>query len=113
MPTMISASDYLWKQLGVAPTTDEGAIRRAYARRLREVRPDDDPEGFQRLVEARDLALRLARRDAGRETHCSERTVELAAAAQGLAQAAEGGIRPAPRRIDPPGAVESRPDGRD
>jgi len=110
---MISASDYLWKQLGVAPTTDEGAIRRAYARRLREVRPDDDPEGFQRLVEARDLALRLARRDAGRETHRSERTVELAAAAQGLAQAAEGGIRPAPRRIDPPGAVESRPDGRD
>jgi hypothetical protein len=60
---MTGSGGDLWRQLGIAPTTDEGAIRRAYAKRLREVRPDDDPIGFQHLVEARDLALRLARRD--------------------------------------------------
>jgi hypothetical protein len=54
---MTGMSHDLWQQLGIAPTTDETAIRRAYAKRLREVRPDEDPAGFQRLVEARDLAL--------------------------------------------------------
>ena len=52
-----------WQQLGIAFTTDEGAIRRAYAKRLREARPDEDPEAFQRLVEARDRALWLARHE--------------------------------------------------
>jgi hypothetical protein len=57
MRGMTGMSHDLWQQLGIAPTTDETAIRRAYAKRLREVRPDEDPAGFQRLVEARDLAL--------------------------------------------------------
>lgn len=49
-----------WVVLGVAPGADPGEIRRAYARRLRKIRPDEDAQGFQRLVEARDLALQLA-----------------------------------------------------
>ena len=49
-----------WTVLGLAPTGDILAIRRAYARRLKETRPDVDPIGFQRLREARTDALRQA-----------------------------------------------------
>jgi hypothetical protein len=46
-----------WTVLGIAPTADSAAIRRAYAGRLKLTRPDEDPEGFQRLLRARDAAL--------------------------------------------------------
>ena len=43
--------------LGLSPDADERAIKRAYAAQLRTVRPDEDPEGFQRLNEAYQAAL--------------------------------------------------------
>ena len=43
--------------LGLSPDADERAIKRAYAAQLRTVRPDEDPEGFQRLNEAYQTAL--------------------------------------------------------
>jgi hypothetical protein len=46
-----------WTVLGLEPTADERAVLRAYARKLRETRPEDDPEGFQRLLAAREQAL--------------------------------------------------------
>jgi hypothetical protein len=46
-----------WTVLGLEPTSDERAVLRAYARKLRETRPEDDPEGFQRLLAAREQAL--------------------------------------------------------
>ena len=49
--------DYPWSILGIAPTVDEKAIRKAYALKLRETRPDENPTGFQALLEARDYAL--------------------------------------------------------
>jgi hypothetical protein len=49
-----------WAVLGVAAGASTADIRRAYAKRLKEIRPDEDAAGFQRLVEARDLALQLA-----------------------------------------------------
>lgn len=49
-----------WSVLGLDGPADERAIRRAYAARLKVVRPDVDAAAFQQLVEARDAALRLA-----------------------------------------------------
>jgi hypothetical protein len=50
-----------WSVLGIKKTTEERAIKSAYAKKLKVTRPEDDPVAFQRLVEARDVALRLAR----------------------------------------------------
>lgn len=54
-----------WDRLGIAPDADVAAIRRAYAARIKVVRPDVDPVGFQRLVTARDDMLRQARQGGG------------------------------------------------
>jgi hypothetical protein len=43
--------------LGVHHDADERTVKRAYAQRLRSVRPDTDPEGFQALHEAYQAAL--------------------------------------------------------
>ncbi len=51
---------YPWTVLNIAPTTDERAIRKAYAALLKRNRPDEAPEVFQALVRARDMALKLA-----------------------------------------------------
>lgn len=47
--------------LGLAPDADERTIKRAYAALLKLTRPDDDPEGFQRLNDAYRQALEYAR----------------------------------------------------
>lgn len=44
--------------LGLDADADERTIKRAYAAKLKSVRPDTDPEGFQRLHEAYREALR-------------------------------------------------------
>jgi tetratricopeptide (TPR) repeat protein len=65
-----------WSELGLDGPADERGIRRAYAARLRIVRPDLDAAGFQRLVQARDAALRAtlhtAQRPLLRQTPPSE-----------------------------------------
>jgi hypothetical protein len=50
----------VWAELGIAPTRDAGAIRRAYAARLKLVRPDASPDAFARLREAYERALSMA-----------------------------------------------------
>ena len=47
-----------WHTLGITPTGDEAAIKKAYAARLREHRPDRDPAGFRRVRAAYEEALR-------------------------------------------------------
>ena len=39
-----------WEVLEIEPTTDEREIRRAYAKKLKVTRPDDDPTGYQVLI---------------------------------------------------------------
>ena len=49
-----------WQILGIEPTDDERAIKRAYAKQLKTTRPDDDAAAYQRLREAFDYALAVA-----------------------------------------------------
>ena len=50
-----------WSLLGIGPTADTSAIRKAYAEKLKAMDVDADVSGFAQLRQARDLALRLAR----------------------------------------------------
>ena len=50
-----------WKILGIARTSDVGAVRRAYADKLKASNPDSDPAAYADLRDARDMALRIAR----------------------------------------------------
>ena len=65
-----------WGVLGIAPTTADAEIRRAYAARLRLTHPEDDPEGFKALREAYEWALGYARFMAAQEAADRQRPDE-------------------------------------
>jgi hypothetical protein len=50
----------IWQELGIAQTADSAVIKSAYASRVKVTRPDEDPDGFQRLRAAYGAALGLA-----------------------------------------------------
>lgn len=50
----------IWEVLGIPPTEDIRAIKRAYAAKLKSYQPEDDPEGFRRLHAAYEAALNRA-----------------------------------------------------
>lgn len=49
-----------WSQLGLPGPSDPSQVRHAYAEKLKLTHPEDDPEGFQRLHSAYQLASRMA-----------------------------------------------------
>ncbi|WP_256680501.1 DnaJ domain-containing protein [Pseudomonas sp. Larv2_ips] len=74
-----------WDVLGLSPNADSRTIKRQYATLLKKTRPDDDPEGFQRLREAYEHALnwqQWTQEDDGAELAVA--TVPTALAAQTL-----------------------------
>ena len=81
--------------LGLDADADERAIKRAYAAKLKTVRPDEDPEGFQRLNEAYRAALEWLR---SQRTHEDEHAASAddAASADVAAAPGDGAARPAP-----------------
>jgi hypothetical protein len=52
--------DSIWTVLGLEPTQDISAIKRAYAQKSRECHPEEDPEGFLQLRKAYQAALDYA-----------------------------------------------------
>ena len=50
-----------WSDLGIEPTGDRIAIKRAYAARLKVTRPDDNADAYQALRNAYERALEHAR----------------------------------------------------
>lgn len=53
----MTRTEWPWHLLGLSPEASTAEIRRAYSRLLKQARPDDDPEGFQRLHSAYQAAL--------------------------------------------------------
>lgn len=51
-----------WNVLGLSPDADTRTIKRQYAALLKNTRPDEDPQGFQRLREAYEAALDWSQR---------------------------------------------------
>ena len=50
-----------WNILGIAPTSDKSAIKKAYRSRLAETNPEDKPEEFMELRQAYEEALEYAK----------------------------------------------------
>jgi len=93
----------LWEILGTEPTGDERALKRAYAKRLKVTRPEDDPAAFQELREAYEYALRHAHLFAEElpETQAAEAAVEEAPEAPPLEPADLWGVIDEPAQQAP------------
>lgn len=80
--------DQDWARLGLEPTADLAAIKKAYALKLKTTRPDDDAEAYQALRGAYERAQQWARWQA---LNAAETEAEASTTADEAAAAAETG----------------------
>ena len=71
--------ELIFQILGIAPTKNEEEIRSAYRELLKHTNPEDDPEGFKRLRQAYEEAVKLASQpeEAGSEESGPKSEVDL------------------------------------
>jgi hypothetical protein len=90
-----------WQVLGIAQTEDTRAIKQAYARALKQTRPDSDPEGYQRLRECYEWALewvewqRLDAPDSALEDEQASTGHSIASSTESAAMSAVPSLSPA------------------
>ena len=51
----------IWETLGIEPTEDIKTIKEAFSKRSKEVHPEENPEEFQELKRAYNIALKIAK----------------------------------------------------
>lgn len=88
-----------FQRLGLRPDAGVRDVKRAYARLLREARPDEDPTGFQALSEAYEAALAIAKR----------REASMPAAVEAVAPEADAHLRDAPAPHEVPAEAPPLP----
>lgn len=91
----------IWEELGIAPTADLREIKRAYAQRLKQTHPEDDPAGFQRLREAFEIAKGHAASTGAGRRPARTATARSAEAATVVDAATAVGEAPAPQPPNP------------
>lgn len=57
-----------WEILGIDSTDNVSVIKKAYAKKLKMYHPEDDPEGYQRLREAYDSAVKYLKNNKKKQT---------------------------------------------
>ena len=107
-------ADDAFESLGIPPTQDVRAIKRAYAARLKHTRPEDDAEAWQALRENFDRALAWAERvvlsiPAGTEADSADAAADHATPAQAEERAAPVVAERSQRAADLPPAADPPP----
>nr|WKF59723.1 hypothetical protein HUO10_004234 [Paraburkholderia busanensis] len=100
---MTTGSDkqWPWDVLGIDSSADERAVRRAYAKQVKQQRPDEDADAFQRLRYAYESAMQMVSRNA------TVRVQVPAAASERAEPSAEVSIgAPAEISVEPSTALE-------
>lgn len=93
-----------WEVLGVPPTDDRKAIRRAYAEAVKRHRPDRDPEGYQKVRAAYDRVMAELDRTADAPWWTEPAQPSEGSQAAEIADGEPPATAPPPADTSPPGA---------